>query len=110
MLCSECAYSIHELAKTNSLDNSKSCIEIHMRHSWIWPEICLQCELEFAGICRYILSREYSGLEEHIWLLFYREGCHGFLVQPETKLCGLEYHRSRVYIIECVKPCSFIKF
>jgi hypothetical protein len=28
-----------------------------MRHSWIWPEICLQCELEFAGICRQIGQR-----------------------------------------------------
>jgi hypothetical protein len=30
-------------------DSSKACIEIYMRHNWIWPEICLQCELEFAG-------------------------------------------------------------
>jgi hypothetical protein len=49
------------------------------------------------------LSREYSGPEEHIRLLFYREVFHGFLVQQETKLCGLEYHRSRVYSIECAK-------
>jgi hypothetical protein len=27
----------------------KTCIEIYMRHSWIWPEICLQCELDFVG-------------------------------------------------------------
>jgi hypothetical protein len=31
---------------------SETCIEISTRHSWIWPEICLQCRLEFAGICR----------------------------------------------------------
>ena len=61
-------------------------------------------------ICRYRVSREYSGLDENIWLLFYCEGCHGFLVQWETNLCGLECHRSIVYIIECVKQCDFINF
>jgi hypothetical protein len=34
----------------------QTCIEIYTRHSWIWPEICLQCGLEFAGICRYRLA------------------------------------------------------
>jgi len=24
-------------------------LEIYMRHNWIWSEICLQCELKFAG-------------------------------------------------------------
>jgi hypothetical protein len=35
---------------------------------------------------------------------------HGFLVQQKTNLCGLEYHRNRVYIIECAKQCGFISF
>jgi hypothetical protein len=99
--------------ETDSLDSSKACIEIYTRHSWIWPEICLQCELEFAGICRYRLSKEYSGPEEHIRLLFYLGVFHGFLVQQETKLCGLEYRRSRVYSIECgksAKQCGFTSF
>jgi hypothetical protein len=52
-----------------------------MRHSWIWPEIYPQCRHELAGTCRCRLSRERSGLEEHIWLLFYLGVCHGFLVQ-----------------------------
>jgi hypothetical protein len=56
------------------------------------------------------MDRKYSGPEEHIRLLFYLEVFHGFLVQQETKLCGLEYHRSRVYIIECAKQCGFISF
>jgi hypothetical protein len=56
------------------------------------------------------MDRKYSGPEEHIWLLFYREVFHGFLVQQETKPCGLEYHRSRVYIIEYAKQCGFINF
>jgi hypothetical protein len=69
-----------------------------------------KCEIEFAGICLYRLSREYSGPEEHIRLLSYREVFHGFLMQQETKLCGLEYHRSRVYSIECAKQCGFTSF
>ena len=40
--------SFHESTKTDSLDNNKTCIEIYTRHNWIWPEICLQCETEFA--------------------------------------------------------------
>jgi hypothetical protein len=87
--------------ETDSLDSSKACIEIYMRHSWIWPEICLQCELKFAGIYRYSLRKEYSGPEEHIWLLFYLGVFHDFLVQHETKLYGLEYRKSRIYSIEC---------
>jgi hypothetical protein len=55
------------------------------------------------------MDRKYSGIEEHIQLLFCREVFHGFLVQQKTKLSGLEYHRSRVYIIECVKQCDFIR-
>jgi hypothetical protein len=46
------------------------------------------------------MDKKYSGLEEHIQLLFF----HGLLVQHKTKLtklCGLEYHRSRVHCIEC---------
>jgi hypothetical protein len=43
------------------------------------------------------LSRKYSGPKEHIQLKFYREVFHGFLMQQKTKLCGLEYHRGRVY-------------
>ena len=39
-----------------------------------------KCEIEFAGICLYKLSREHSGPEEHIWLLSYREVCHVFLM------------------------------
>jgi hypothetical protein len=35
--------------RLDSLGNYKTCIEIYTRHSWIWSEICLQCELEFAG-------------------------------------------------------------
>ena len=51
-----------------------------MRRGWIWPEICLQCRLEFAEICQCRLGRERGGLEEHIRLLFYLEVYHGFLV------------------------------
>jgi hypothetical protein len=28
----------------------------------------------------------------------------------KTKLCGLEYHRSKVYNIECVRQCGFASF
>jgi hypothetical protein len=35
---------------------------------------------------------------------FYLGVCHGFLVQQETKLCGLEYRRRRIYSIECGSP------
>jgi hypothetical protein len=47
----------------------------------LWPEICLRCRHEIAGIFRCRLGRERSGLEEHIRLLFYLGICHGFLVQ-----------------------------
>jgi hypothetical protein len=47
------------------------------------------------------LNKEYNGQEEHIQLLFDLGVCHGFLMQQETKLCGLEYRRNRVYSIEC---------
>jgi hypothetical protein len=49
-----------------------------MRHNWIWPEICLQCRLEFAEIFQCRLGRERSGPEEHIRLLFYLGVYHGF--------------------------------
>jgi hypothetical protein len=63
MLCSEYAHSIHEPVKTDSLDNSKACIEIHTRR------YASNCEIEFARICLYSLSGDYSGPEEHIRLL-----------------------------------------
>jgi hypothetical protein len=81
MLCSECTKSIYESEKTNSLDSSEACVDIAMRHSWIWLEICLKCRHEIAGICQCRLGRECSGLEEHIQLLFYFGIYHGFLVQ-----------------------------
>jgi hypothetical protein len=56
------------------------------------------------------MDKKYSGPKEHIRLLFYREVCHGFMVQQETKLCGLEYQRRRVYNIECAKQCGFTSF
>jgi hypothetical protein len=56
------------------------------------------------------MDRKYSGPDEHIRLLFYHEVCHSFLVQQETKPHGLEYHRSKVYIIEYAKQCGFINF
>jgi hypothetical protein len=99
-------FMIHKLAETDSLGSSKTCIEISTRHSWIWPEICLQCRHEIAGICQCRLGREHSGPKEHIRLLFYIGVCHGFLVQQETELYGLEYCRSRVYSIECGCPRS----
>jgi hypothetical protein len=61
----------------HSVDSNEACIEISRRHSWIWPEICLQCRHEFAGICRCRLARECSEPEEHIRLLFYLGVCHG---------------------------------
>ena len=105
MLCSECTQLVYESAETDSLDSNKACIEISTRHNWIWPKTCLQCRLEFVGICR--MDRKYIGLEEHVRLLFYLGVCHGFLVQQETKLYGFEYRRSRVYSIECAKQCGF---
>jgi hypothetical protein len=54
------------------------------------------------------IGKEHSGLKEHIWLLFYLGVCHGFLVQQETELCGLEYRRSRVYSVECGSPQSSV--
>jgi hypothetical protein len=105
-ICSECTKSVHESVETDSLDNSEPCIEISTRHSWIWPEICLQCRHEIAWICRCRLGRERSVPEEHIQLLFYLRVCHGFLVQQEIELCGFEYCRSRVYSIECGSPRS----
>jgi hypothetical protein len=56
------------------------------------------------------IEQKYSGPEEHIWLMLYRKVCHGFLIQQETKLCDLEYHRGRVYSIECAKQCGFTSF
>jgi hypothetical protein len=73
--------SVYESTETDTLDSSEACVEISTRHSWIWPEICLRCRHEIAGICRSRLGRERSGPEEHIWLLFYFGICHGFLVQ-----------------------------
>jgi hypothetical protein len=73
------------------------------------PRYASNCEIEFAGICLYRLSREYSGPEEHIRLLSCYEVCHGFLMQQETKLGGLEYHRSMVCSIECEKQYGFTK-
>jgi hypothetical protein len=52
------------------------------------------------GLMRFSRVKENTP-KEHIWLLFYRGICHGFLVQHETKLCGFEYRRSRVYSVEC---------
>jgi hypothetical protein len=101
MLCNECTQSVYESAETDSLDSSEACAEIPTRHSWIWPEICLCCRHEIVGICRCRLGRERSGLEEHIWLLFYFGIYHGFLVQQETELCGFEYCRSIVHSIMC---------
>jgi hypothetical protein len=49
------------------------------------------------------MDRKYSGPEEHIRLLSYPEDCHDFLMEQETKLCSLEYHRSRVCNIKSVK-------
>lgn len=47
-------------------------------------------------------------MEEHIRLLFYLGVSHGFLVQQETNLCGLEYCRSKVYSIECGSSRSIV--
>ena len=63
-----------------TLDSSKTCIEILTRHSWLWPKICLQCRLEPARICRCRMGRERSGQKKHIWLLLHFRVCHGFLV------------------------------
>jgi hypothetical protein len=104
MLCSECTKSVHESTETDSLDRNEACIEISTRHSWTWPEICLKCRHDLAGTCRCRLGRVCSGREEHTRLLFYLGVCHGFLVQQETELCGLEYRRSRVYSVECGSP------
>ena len=68
----------------------------------VWTWVC--------RICRFRLSRKYSEPEEQIWLIFYYEVCHGFLMQQETKLCSLDYHRGIVYSIECAKQCGFTSF
>jgi hypothetical protein len=93
MLCSEHTQSLYESDETDSLDNTEACVEISMRRSWIWSEICFRCRHEIAGICRCRLgrersgseenrlSREHSGTEEHLRLLFYFGICHGFMVQ-----------------------------
>jgi hypothetical protein len=70
MLCSECTQLVYELVETDTLDSSEACVEISTRHIWLWPEICLRCRHEIAGICRCRLGREHSGPEEHIWFLF----------------------------------------
>jgi hypothetical protein len=41
MIFSECTQSVYESAKTNTLDSSETDFEISMRHSFLWPEICL---------------------------------------------------------------------
>jgi hypothetical protein len=104
MLCSECAQSFYESVKTDTLDKSEACVEIFMRHGWLWTEICLWCRHEITGTCRCRLGREHSGPEEHLQLLFYFGICHGFLVQRETDLCNFEYSRSRVHYIMCGSP------
>jgi hypothetical protein len=91
----------HEIAIKHVLRYIRGTVGYGLRYA-------SKCGLEFAGICRYRLGREYSGLEENIRLLFFLGVCHGFLVQQETKLCGLEYHRSRVYSIECGSPRSSV--
>jgi hypothetical protein len=101
MPCSECTQQVYESAETDTLDSSEACVEISTRHSWLWPEICLRCRHEIAGICRCRLGRERSGSEEHIRLLFHFGICHGFLVQQETNFCGSEYRKSRIYCIVC---------
>jgi hypothetical protein len=101
MLCSECTQPVYELAETNTLDSGESCVEISTRHSWLWPEICLQCRHEIAGICQCRLGREHDRLKENIRLLFYFGVYHSFLVQPETDLFGFEYRRSILHYIMC---------
>jgi hypothetical protein len=108
MLSSECTQSVYESVETDTLDSSEACVEIFMKHSWLWTEICLRCRDEIAGICRCRLSRERSGPEEHLRLLFYFGIFHGFLVQQETYLCGFEYRRSRVHCIMCGSPRSSV--
>ena len=49
-------------------------------------------------ICWFRLSRKYSEPEKHIWLMSYLEVFQGFLTQQETKICGLECTRDRIYI------------
>jgi hypothetical protein len=52
MLCSERTQEVYELAKTDTLDRSEACVEIFMRHNWLWPEICLRCKHDIARICQ----------------------------------------------------------
>jgi hypothetical protein len=108
MLCSECTQSIYESAEIDTLDSREACVEIFTRHNWLWPEVCLRCIHEIAGICRCKLGRECSGPEEHLRLLFYFGIFHGFLVWQETNFCGFEYRRSRVHCIICGSPRSSV--
>jgi hypothetical protein len=94
---------IHRITVKHVLRYTQGTVRYGLRYA-------SNCENEFAGICLYRLSREYSGPKEHIQLLSYREDCHDFLMQQETKLCGLEYHRSRVCSIECAKQYGFTSF
>jgi hypothetical protein len=58
--------------------------------------------------CRFRLRIKYNGPEEHILLMFHLEVFLGFVIQQETKLCGLEVHqRQSIYNSEYAKQCGF---
>ena len=87
--------------------SSKACIEIYMRHNWIWPKICLQCRHKIAGICRCKLGRVHSGSEEHIRLLFTLGSAMVFLVQQKQTFVALSTAKAE-YIALSVAVCEAV--
>jgi hypothetical protein len=49
MLCSECTQSVYESTETDTLESSEACVEISMRHSWLWPELCFRVDMRLQG-------------------------------------------------------------
>jgi hypothetical protein len=96
----ECKSTLMDLKKMN--DNDSDEIDPQLIGSLMY---LVNTRLEFARICR--MDRKYNGSEEHIRLLSHHEDCHDFPMQQETKLCSLEYHRSRVCNIKCAKQYGF---
>jgi hypothetical protein len=96
----ECKSTLMDLKKMN--DNDSDEIDPQLIGSLMY---LVNTRLEFARICR--MDRKYSGSEEHIRLLSHHEDCHDFLMQRETKLYSLEYHKRRVCNIKCAKQYGF---
>ena len=97
MFYSECSESVHDRFETCTLDCIQTCAQISLWYDWLWTQIhsCWRCES--VRLHRFRLARQCSGLEEYIRALLQYGFYNDFMIQQETKSCGIEYHRRRVY-------------